>query len=196
MTRKQWLILLGIAMVVLTIVPVFVFEKRLEHTGGPGILAFEFAATKARASQILAEWGPKGRHTARLSLIVDYAYMVSYGGFFTLAGLATRDLARTRGWRRLARAGMVVPFFATAAALFDATENVFLLLVLESHGGEHAPLIATICSSIKFTLITIAIAYVVWGLVWRAATAIRVKLTSTPAPTTAGDSSTEARRLT
>jgi len=32
-----------------------------------------------------------------------------------------------------------------------------------SHGGEHAPLIATICSSIKFTLITIAIAYVCGG---------------------------------
>lgn len=178
MTRKQWLILLGMAMVVLTIVPVFVFEKRLEHGGGPGILAFEFAATKARASQILAEWGPQGRHTARLSLIVNYAYMVSYGGFFTLAGLATRDLARTRAWRRLATAGMIVPFFATAAALFDATENVFLLLVLGGHGGEHAPLIATICSSIKFTLITIAILYVLCGLAWRAVTARRVRLTS------------------
>ena len=55
MTRKQWLILLGIAMVALTIIPIFVFEKPLEHTGGPGILAFEFAATKARASQILAD---------------------------------------------------------------------------------------------------------------------------------------------
>jgi hypothetical protein len=91
---------------------------------------------------------------------------------------------------------MVVPFFATAAALFDATENVFLLLVLEGHGGEHAPLIATVCSSIKFTLITTAIAYVVWGLVWRAATATRGRLTSTSAPTTAGENSTEARRLT
>ena len=167
MTRKQWLILLGIAMVALTIVPFIVFEKRLEHTGGPGILAFEFAATKTRASQILAEWGPKGRHTARLSLIVDYAYMISYGGFFTLAGLATRDFARARDWRRLAVAGTVVPFFATAAALFDATENVFLLLVLEGHGGEHAPLIATVCSSLKFTLITIAILYVLCGLAWR-----------------------------
>jgi hypothetical protein len=195
MNRKQWLILLGVAMVALTIVPFFVFEKRLEHTGGPGILAFEFAATKARASQILAEWGPKGRHTARLSLIVDYAYMLSYGGFFTLAGLATRDLARTRDWRRLAAAGTIIPFFAVVAAMFDATENVFLLLVLEGHGGEHAPLIATICSSIKFTLITIAIAYVVWGLVWRAATATRGKLTSTSARTTAGEDSTETRQV-
>jgi hypothetical protein len=82
--------------------------------------------------------------------------------------------------RHVRRDRPVVPFFAVAAAMFDATENVFLLLVLEGHGGEHAPLIATICSSIKFTLITIAIVYVVWGLAWRAVTARRVKLTSTP----------------
>ena len=166
MHRKQWLIILGVATVVLTIVGV-ALERPMHDAGGPGILAFEFAATQARASQVLAEWGPKGRHAARISLIVDYAYMISYGGFFTLAGFATRDLARTRDWRRLAFAGTIVPFFATAAALFDAIENVFLLLVLEGHGGEHAPLIATICSSIKFTLITIAIGYVLCGLVTR-----------------------------
>jgi hypothetical protein len=170
MNRKQWLIVLGIAMVALTVVG-FLLEKPMERTGGPGILAFEFAATKARASQILAEWGPKGRHAARISLIVDYAYMVSYGGFFTLAGFATRDMARTRDWRRLAAIGTVVPFFAAAAAIFDAIENVFLLLVVGGHGGSIAPLIATVCSSIKFTLITIAIGYVLCGLAWRLATA-------------------------
>jgi hypothetical protein len=179
MNRKQWLILSGIAMVVLTIVPVFLFEKRLEHTGGPGIVGFEFAATRARAAQILAEWGPTGRRVARLSLFVDYAYMLTYGGFFTLAGFATRDLARARDWRRLAAAGAILPFFAAAAATFDAIENVFLLLVLGGHGGETAPLIATVCSSIKFTLIAIAIGYVLCGLAWRAATATRGKLTST-----------------
>jgi hypothetical protein len=120
--------------------------------------------------------------------------MISYGGFFTLAGLPTRDLARTRDWRRLAAAGTIVPFFATVAALFDATENVFLLLVLGGHGGEHAPLIATICSSIKFTLITIAIAYVVWGLVWRAVTARRVRSAASYAPAAAGEDGTETRR--
>ena len=128
MTRKQWLILLGLAMVALTIVPFVVFEKRLEHAGGPGILAFEFAATKARASQILAEWGPKGRHTARLSLIVDYAYMISYGGFFTLAGLATRDLSPGQGLATPCRDWQIVPFFASRGGLFDAIENVFLLI--------------------------------------------------------------------
>jgi hypothetical protein len=51
--------------------------------------------------------------------------------------------------------------------LFYATENVFLLLVLEGHGGEHGPLIATVCSSVNFTLITIAILYVLCGLACR-----------------------------
>jgi hypothetical protein len=171
--RKRWLIVLGLATVALTVVPAFVIEKPLEHTGGSNILAFEFAATKAHASRILAEWGPKGRRIARVSLLVDYAYMLSYGAFFTLAGLSTRDLARERGWGRLATMGVVVPFFAATAALFDAVENVFLLLVLEGRGGARAPLIATVCSSIKFTLIAIAIGYVICGLVWRVATAAR-----------------------
>jgi hypothetical protein len=62
--------------------------------------------------------------------------------------------------------------------MFDAVENAFLLLVLGGHGGEAAPLIATICSSIKFTLIAIAIVYVICGLVqrlavWRAPTGVK-----------------------
>jgi hypothetical protein len=178
MNRKQWLILLGIATVMLTVVPYFAFERRLEHTGGPGILGLEFAGTKARVAQILAEWGPRGRRIARLSLLIDYAYMVSYGGFFMLAGFATRDLARARDWRRLASAGAILPLFAGAAAIFDAIENALLLLLLDGHGGELAPVIATICSSIKFTLIAIAIGYVLCGLLWRATTPIRVKLAS------------------
>jgi hypothetical protein len=45
-TRKYWLIVLGTATVVLTVVGV-VLEGPMEHAGGPSILAFEFAATKA-----------------------------------------------------------------------------------------------------------------------------------------------------
>lgn len=164
MSRKRWMIVLGTATVVLTVVGVLL-EQPMEHAGGPSILAFEFAATKARASQILAEWGPSGRRAARVGLIVDYAYMVSYGGFFLLAGLATRNLAIRRGWSRLATAGAIVPFFAVIAACFDAIENVFLLIALSGSGGNTAPLLATVCSSIKWLLITLAIIYAVCGAI-------------------------------
>jgi hypothetical protein len=74
-------------------------------------------------------------------------------------------MARARDWRRLAAIGAVVPFFALAAASFDASENVALLLTLAGNGGSFAPPFAAVCSAIKFTLITIAILYAVCGLV-------------------------------
>jgi hypothetical protein len=164
--RKRVLILLGIVTVAFTVLLEAIDPSHVSH--GPTILAFEFAACKSRATQIIAEWGPKGHDAAHLSLILDYGYMLSYGLFFMLAGFATRDTASARGWRRMAAAGVVIPFFAIVAAMFDATENVALLLTLAGHGGSFAPPLATVCSAIKFTLIGIAIAYVMCGLALRA----------------------------
>lgn len=93
--------------------------------------------------------------------------MLSYGLFFALAGFAVRNTARVRGWQRLATIGVVVPFFALAAASFDASENVALLLTLAGNGGSFAPPFAAVCSAIKFTLITIAILYAVCGFAQR-----------------------------
>lgn len=161
--RRQALIVLGIATVAFTVILEVIDPSHVSH--GPTILDFEFAGGRSRAAQIIAEWGPKGRSAAHLSLIVDYAYMLSYGLFFSLAGFAVRDTARARGWPRLAAVGAVVPFFALAAAGFDASENVALLLTLGGNGGSFAPPFAAVCSAIKFTLIGIAIAYVLCGLV-------------------------------
>jgi hypothetical protein len=160
--RKRALVVLGILTVAFTVVLELIDPLHVSH--GPSILAFEFAGSKSRAGQIVAEWGPKGRSAAHLSLVLDYAYMLSYGLFFMLAGFAVRDTARARGWRRMAAAGAVVPFFAIAAAGFDAAENVALLLTLAGHGGSFAPPFAAVCSAIKFTLIVVAILYALCGL--------------------------------
>jgi hypothetical protein len=165
MSRKHALILLGIATVAFTVILKLIDPSHVSH--GPTILAFEFAGSQSRAAQIIAEWGAKGRSAAHLSLLLDYGYMLSYGLFFCLAGLAIRDNARERGWGRLATVGVVVPFFALTAAAFDATENVALLLTLASSGGSFAAPFATVCSTIKFTLIGIAILYVLCGLAVR-----------------------------
>ena len=168
--RRQALIVLGIATVAFTVILELLDPSHV--SSGPTILAFEFAGSQSRAAQIMAEWGAEGRSAAHLSLLLDYGYMLSYGLFFCLAGLAIRDTARARGWRRLAAAGVVVPFFALAAAAFDATENIALLLRLAGNGGSFAPPFATVCSTIKFTLIGIAILYVLCGLVFRVSTRV------------------------
>jgi hypothetical protein len=170
LNRKHALILLGIATVAFTVILEIIDPSHVSH--GPTILNFEFAGSRSHAAQIVSEWGPKGRSAAHLSLLLDYVYMLSYGLFFTLAGFAVRDNARAYGWRRLAAIGVVVPFFALAAATFDATENLALLLTLAGNGGSFAPTFAAICSTIKFTLISIAILYAICGLGLR----LRVRL--------------------
>ncbi|MGB7588747.1 MAG: hypothetical protein WBM00_08570 [Solirubrobacterales bacterium] len=168
MSRKRLLVFIGIAMVAFDIA-LLIIDRRLQATGGPSILGFEFAGSEQRATQIMAEWGHHGRDLARLSLWIDFGFMLSYGAFFTLAAIATRDFARGRRLRLLGAVGIATPLFATSAALFDAAENIALLLTLGGHGGSVAPRFATVCASFKFLLITLAIVYVLWGLVMRLA---------------------------
>ena len=72
---------------------------------------------------MLAEWGDAGQDDIRLSLWIDYGFMLVYGAFFTLAGLATRDFARERGKQALASVGRWAPWCAVGAALFDAARE-------------------------------------------------------------------------
>jgi hypothetical protein len=162
-TRRQWLVLSGAATVAFW-VALFVIDQRLKDTGGPSILGLEFAGSADRVSQIASEWGSHGVYLARLSLWIDFGFMVSYGAFFTLAALATRDFAREQGRRALATAGLVVPYFAAAAAIFDACENSIWLLALGDHATSLAAA-ATGCAIVKFVLITVAEAYAICGLI-------------------------------
>ena len=165
LSRKQWLIVLG-ALIVAFYIAFGVIERSLPE-GTPGVIEYEFVGSEDRATEMLAEWGDAGQDDIRLSLWIDYGFMLVYGAFFTLAGLATRDFAREHRLRRLAAAGVVAPFLAVGAALFDALENANLLLILGGHGGSVSPPLATACASVKFVLIAIAIGYVVWGLAAR-----------------------------
>jgi hypothetical protein len=165
-TRTQLLIALGIATALFWVVLV-VIDERLEATGGPGITGLELAGSRERALEIMAEWGEHGRYLARLSLWIDFGFMPAYGAFFALAAVATRDFARERGLPALAKAGIVAPYMAVAAALFDVAENIVWLLVLGGHGGELGPPFASACAVLKFALIALAILYSLWGLVSR-----------------------------
>jgi hypothetical protein len=166
LTRKRALIASGVATLVIGAV-LEVLDVRMMDTGGPGIVGFEFAGSSHRAAEILADWGSKGHDAARVSLWIDYAYIVAYGTFLVLAASATRDLARERGWQRMAAFGVAAVPFAAAAAAFDAIEDVGLLLALDQHGGDLAPGLARVCASLKFLLLVLVIVYVIAGLVLR-----------------------------
>lgn len=164
-TRRPGLIASGIATVLL-LLAMSPADQRMQDAGGPGIVPFELAGGQDRAEEILAEWGEAGQDAARESLWIDFGFLLAYGTFLTLAAAATRDLARSRGWRRLARIGVfVVPCGALVAA-FDALENICLLLTLDRAGAAF-PALATIFASCKFVLLAAAIAYLLAGLAMR-----------------------------
>ena len=141
-------------------------DQRMKDTGGPGIVPLELAGSQDRADEIFDEWGEEGQDAARESLWIDFGFLLAYGTFLTLAAAATRDLARSRGWTRLAWIGaFVVPFGALGAA-FDAFENICLLLTLDGAGSVF-PLLATIFASCKFILLAVVIVYLLAGLALR-----------------------------
>jgi hypothetical protein len=166
MNRRNALIVTGVLALGLWIYLASV-DREISDTGGPGIVPYEFAWDQERAEEIHAEWGDEGRDLARKSLWVDYAFMLAYGAFFVLASAATRDLARDRGWRRLAALGVYAVPLAVAAPIFDALENAGLLLTLDGNGGDAAPLLAGIFASLKFATLIAAQLYVIAGLVQR-----------------------------
>lgn len=141
-------------------------DDRMKDTGGPGIITFEVTGGSDRADEILAEWGEDGQGAARESLWIDFGFMLAYGAFLTLALMATRDLARARGWPRLASLGRVAVWLGALAAGFDALENICLLLTID-RAGSAFPVLATVFASCKFILLAAAITYLVAGLVMR-----------------------------
>jgi hypothetical protein len=165
MTRKRGLIATAIAALAL-LAAMAPADQRMQDTGGPGIVPFELTGGENRAEEILAEWGEKGQDAARESLWIDFGFLLAYGAFLTLALAATRDLARQRGWQRLAGIGAVVVSFGALGAALDALENICLLLTLDGAGAAF-PLLATIFASCKFVLLAVAIAYLLAGLAMR-----------------------------
>ena len=179
--RRRALIALGAAVVAFDLALVLL-DRKMQASGGPSILGFEFAGSTQRSTEILTQWGESGHDAARWSLWIDFGFMLSYGAFFTLAALATRDYAAVQGYRRFALLGLAAASAAASAAMFDAMENVFLLLILGGNGGELAPPAATICASIKFLLIGFSILYAIAGLALRVF-ARRARTASAPDPT-------------
>lgn len=135
-------------------------ENRMKDTGGAGMVPFELSGGQHRADEILAEWGEDGQDAARGQLWIDFGFLLAYGCFLTFALAAVLDLARKRGWRRV---GGVVVFFGALGASFDALENICLLLTLGGAGAAF-PTLATIFATCKFTLLTVAIAYLIAGV--------------------------------
>jgi hypothetical protein len=163
--RKTALWVLGAGQVLL-LAPLVVLDRRMMRTGGPGIIPFELAGTPERARRIMDRWGPEGRSAARMSLLLDYPYLVTYTGLQVAACSAASKALRERGPTLLADAGRVIAPAQVAAGAFDAVENTALLGVLAGR-SERLPAVARAAARAKFALLELGWLYAAFGLASR-----------------------------
>jgi hypothetical protein len=114
------------------------------------------------------KWGPEGRTAARMSLLLDYPFLVSYSGLQLAACNAASDALRRRDAKALAGAGPVIGRLQLAAGACDAAENTALLGILSGRMGR-LPALARAFASAKFALSTVGWLYGALGLMARLA---------------------------
>jgi len=131
-------------------------ERRMRRSGGPGILPFELVGNATAADQIMSRWGPEGRRAARISLWLDFGYMLTYGA---LTALLLEQVRRLRGHPS------VVPAVIIPAVAADAVEGVSLLKVLNRSDVTVNAGRARKAAMVKFAILGCALGYCVVGLI-------------------------------
>jgi hypothetical protein len=131
-------------------------DRRMCRSGGPGIIPFELAGNVTGAEQIMSRWGREGQRAARVSLWLDFGYMLTYG---TLTALLLDQVRRLRGhpW--------VVPAVIIPAVAADAVEGVSLLKVLNRANVTANAGRARKAAMVKFTILGGALTYCAVGAV-------------------------------
>lgn len=128
-----------------------------------GIISLELAGTLESAEKIKTFWDSWGaRKEAISSIYFDYIYLLFYSTTMALACvLAAGKLAHR--WPSMGRLGIYLAWGQWVAALSDAIENFALLKILwtpDSSYWRGWPVLASTFASVKFTIILIAIIYI------------------------------------
>jgi hypothetical protein len=117
------------------------------------ILSFEFAATPARATQMIAAWSPAQIEAARINLLVDLLYLVSY------------PLAISRVIRMLGGSALIARLVWIAAPC-DLIENISLWRALDGELGGVG--LAAACATIKFAMVALGLGAILVAALLRA----------------------------
>jgi hypothetical protein len=125
-------------------------ERRLRRTGGRGIINFELAGSASRAEDMMRAWGVEGQRAARLSLWLDFGYMLSYGALIA----ALLDRARRRRGHPA-----VLPALAVGAVAGDAIEGISLLNVLNGRRVAASARRARTAAIAKFAMLAGSLGY-------------------------------------
>ena len=164
---------------------VYLWRKAIQPPGNDTaphrIFSLQFARKEARAKAIIVSWkADKTLAVARLGVWWDFVFLLTYATLGALWCRWAATWALAGGWAVFSTwTATWAAWMMIAAALFDAVEDAATLALL--YGSEHAvtpavldraeeetlPGIMTLCATIKFALLGVAIGSILICLVLR-----------------------------
>ncbi len=138
-------------------------EAELKSSTGYGVIEFEFAWTSEQINRIFIAWGSEGKKKEAFVTYIDFIFIPCYSLF--MAGSILLVIRNLEG--RVQEIGLVMTILPFIAGIFDVIENINLLLMLSDDGfiWSLSPFIASLCATIKFSLIFIAIIFFIVALI-------------------------------
>jgi hypothetical protein len=166
-----------------TLAALVLIDRHLHNDFSPqGIVSFEMCAYANACRAIVEAWGPAERIWAALSLGLDYLFMLLYAAVIFL-GLR---LAAVGLPERLAASTRLVAWSGWGAAVMDALENFALARMLVSPDAVSYAWPAAIAATVKFTILGVAITWLVAVWVYRGVVRRRGDVTGPMSGTTTG----------
>lgn len=138
-------------------------EAELIGSTGYGVIEFEFAWTSEQINRIFKAWGSEGKKKEAFVTYIDFLFIPCYCVF--MAGCILLVTRKLEG--KLQEIGLYMTILPFVAGIFDVIENISLLLMLtyDAFIWSLSPFIASLCATIKFSLIFIAIIFFVVALI-------------------------------
>jgi hypothetical protein len=101
-----------------------------------GIVSLQVAGTIERADAILRSWKGSRLENARRSIFVDwFPFIPGYVAVLTVGVAAGAALLERSGGSPLASAGRLLAWLVLVAGFLDATENIFLLCMIDARAA-------------------------------------------------------------
>ena len=127
-------------------------ETELKSLTPYGVMELEFAWTMAQIDKILTAWGSSLILKELGVTFLDFGFLVFYS--IALAGV-TLILTRKVFNETMSNWGYRITLVPFLAAIFDVIENINIIFMLTSPSSfpTFAPLVTSICATIKFSLL-------------------------------------------
>lgn len=162
---RTGLLISGLITIILFVVISIINTYLVTPEAPAGIISFELAGNINASLAILTSWNEAARIYAGLSLGIDFAYLISYGLFLSLAcHMLSFRLSQTSRMIRFSEIGSFISWLPLVAALFDAIENTTLIFLLMGSKSEIFSSIANLFAITKFIFVSLAILYLIIGL--------------------------------